>query len=182
MFSGPLDLSAIARGEPGTYGVAGVDGGIGMPGGVGAPTAGPPDEGQQEMAAVMAPPDPRQAYDQAYGYILSGNYDLAETSFRQFIADHPDNPQAGSAHFWLGESYFARKRWREAANEFLDTYKTYPQSPKAPESLLKLGLSLHGLGETDAACATYSELGKKFPDAPANVRARVVAEQAKAQC
>lgn len=183
-FSGPLDLSALARGDSGTttYGADATDSGIGLPGGPSTPVAPATGDASPQMASVMLPADPREAYDQAYGYILAGNYEMAQMGFHQFITDHPDSALIGNAHFWLGESYFARKMFREAANEFLDTYKTFPQSPKAPESLLKLGLSLSGLGEKDAACATYTEIGKKYPNASGALLRRVSAEQQKSQC
>ena len=71
---------------------------------------------------------------------------------------------------------------RDAADEFLSAYKTYPKSGKAPDTLLKLGLSLAGLGEREAACSTYAEVLKKYPQASKALRQRVQNEQALAAC
>ncbi|WP_181706633.1 tol-pal system protein YbgF [Chthonobacter rhizosphaerae] len=204
---GPLDLSAIARGvEPSdTFGSPGLGTGSLGAGPAGDPTFGAPQPGAlpgvatappagglgaprpapdvgTRTAAVMQPTDPRASYDQAYGYILSGDYQMAEMSLKQFLSDNPRSELASSAQFWLGESYYARDRFREAADAFLTTYRDYPKSPKAPESLLKLGLSLEGLGERDAACATYGELSRKFPSAPAALLDRASAQRTKAGC
>ena len=75
-----------------------------------------------------------------------------------------------------------RAQFREAANEFLTGYKSYPKSGKAPDALLKLGLSLAGLGEREAACSTYSAVLKQYPDISNAMRQRVKVEQASASC
>lgn len=192
---GPLDLSAIARGEEPS--VAAVPSGpaAGLPGVSGSampplttqPSAAPsigaaPVTPGSDVAVVAPPTDPRAAYDAAYEKVLSGDYAGAETSFKRFLADHPKSELAGNASFWLGESYYARNRYREAADAYLSTYRDHPKSQKAPESLLKLGLALEGLGEKDAACATYAELSKKFSNAPAALLERVSAQRSSAGC
>ena len=85
-------------------------------------------------------------------------------------------------YFDSGEKYFAAGKYREAATEFLNGHKAYPNSGKAPDTLLKLGLSLAGLGERDAACSTYAQVLKQYPDASNALRQRVKAEQASASC
>ena len=86
------------------------------------------------------------------------------------------------AQYWIGESLFERGKYREAANEFLNGHKAYPKSGKGPDTLLKLGLSLAGLGEREAACSTYAQVLKQYPDASNALRSRVKAEQASASC
>ena len=43
-------------------------------------------------------------------------------------------------------------------------------------------MSLDRLGQKDAACASYSELNSKFPDAPQSVKARAQAERQRVGC
>ncbi len=64
----------------------------------------------------------------------------------------------------------------------LTGYQTYPESTKAPDMLLKLGLSLVGLGQRETACATYAEILKKYPKSSNALMQRVKAEQASASC
>ncbi len=124
----------------------------------------------------------RDEYDSAYGYVLNGEYELAEASFKTFIAHHPTDKRVGSAQFWLGESYYVRSRNKEAADAFLKSYTQFPDGPKAPDSLLKLGLSLAALGEKKAACTTYDELLTKYPKASRALRDRAMAEKSRAKC
>ena len=126
--------------------------------------------------------EPGADYERAYSSILSGDYQLAEASFRSFLATYPGDERAPDAQYWLGESLFARGQFGEAADEFLAGYKAYPQSAKAADTLLKLGLSLAGLGEREAACSTYTEVLRKFPSASNALKQRVATEQAVAGC
>ncbi len=194
---GPLDLSAIARGElaPNTPTIA-TSGGLAAAasqdlavgnGTAGAGTLAPPatdvPAAPQQMASVAPTAvDPGADYDRAYSSIVSGDYASAETGFKKFLTDFPGDPRAADAQYWLGESYFSRHQYRDAATSYLATYKSHPTSQKAPDSLFKLGLSLEGLGETTAACATYGELTKKFPKAQSGLVSRVATRKQKLGC
>jgi tol-pal system protein YbgF len=183
---GPLDLSAIARGEliPADTTIA-TAGGLAAAASqdlaVGAPPAAVP--APEQMAAIApATVDPGADYDRAYSSIVGGDYAAAEAGFKKFLTDFPGDPRAADAQYWLGESYYSRHQYRDAATAYLATYKNHPTSQKAPDSLFKLGLSLEGLGEATAACATYGELGKKFPKAPAGLVSRVATQKQKLGC
>ncbi|MEJ8574088.1 tol-pal system protein YbgF [Microbaculum marinum] len=142
-----------------------------------------PAVGGQNPQLVLAPSgDPKDAYDLSYGYILRGEFDLAEASFRQFLNQFPNDPLAGNAQYWLGESLFARNDYRQAADAFLKGYSDYPDSAKAPDSLYKLGMSLKELGQADAACSTFAEIARRYPNAPQAVQERARSEMQKSGC
>lgn len=165
--AGPLDLGA-----PGTARRAAAQ-----------PVESQPVPGVDPRYASVAPTaSPRDEYDAAYGYILNGEYDLAEQSFKTFLANHPTDKRIGAAQFWLGESYYARGRHKEAADAFLKSYTQFPDGPKAADSLLKLGMALSGLGEKKAACASWDELLAKYPKASKPVRDRAAAEKVRGKC
>ena len=76
----------------------------------------------------------------------------------------------------------AGKKYRDAAEVFLAANKNYPSSKKAPDMLLKLGISLAGLDQKDVACATFAAISKRYPDASGRLKDRVKQEQALAAC
>ncbi len=181
--TGPLDLSALARGQSGGFGGGGDPAVPGDIGNAGLPGAGPSNApGATLDAAALSGGSPRGDYDAAYAMVLAGDYAGAETGFTRFLENHPNDPLAANAQFWLGESYFARKQYRDAADAFLKSYTDYPDSNKVTDSLLKLGLSLKGIGQTDAACATFNELLTKYPGAPTAVRAEAQAQKQSGGC
>jgi tol-pal system protein YbgF len=125
---------------------------------------------------------PKQLYETAYGYLLQRDYGAAEAAFDEFLRHHPNDPLAGNAQYWLGESLYVRGQYRAAAGAFLKGYQTYSKSAKAPESLLKLAMSLQRLGQKDAACSSFSELTTKFPSAPSHVKTTAQTERQRAGC
>ena len=72
--------------------------------------------------------------------------------------------------FYIGETYMQRSRPREAAEQYLKVSTEYPKSSRAPESMVRLGLALAKLGNTEQACATFAEVGRRYPTAPAAVK------------
>jgi TolA-binding protein len=48
--------------------------------------------------------------------------------------------------------------------------------------MLKLGVSLVGLKQRDVACATFGEIGKRYPNASGTLKERVKQERALASC
>ena len=100
---------------------------------------------------------------------------------RGSVATSPD-ALAGNAHYWLGESHFVRGQYKAAASAFLKGYQGFGKGAKAPDSLLKLAMSLDRLGQKEAACASFAELGTRFPNATATVKTRAQAERARLGC
>jgi tol-pal system protein YbgF len=145
------------------------------------PPRNPSGTGAQQM--VMAPTNtPKDEYDLAYGYVLRKDYALAEEGLRAFVKKHPNDRLVADANYWLGESLFQRQRYREAAESFLTVSTKFQTAGKAPDSLLRLGQSLAALKEKDAACATFGELPRKYPKAPANVRQAAEKELKRVGC
>lgn len=147
----------------------------------GAQSSDAGQDGSRQVALGVAT-DPQGEYDIAYAYFLQRDYGGAELAFDKFLQDNPGHRLAGNAQYWLGESHFAREQYREAADAFLAAYTRYKQSPKAPESLLKLGMSLQALDQRDAACSALAELERTFPQAPGNVKQRARSAMRNAGC
>jgi tol-pal system protein YbgF len=153
------------------------------------PSAPRPGAGQT-YAAVAPAEDPgasagmgsKQLYESAYGHLLQQDYGAAEAAFEDFLQRFPSDPLAGNAQFWLGETQFVRGRFAEAAKAFHKGYQSYPKSAKAPDSLLKLAMSLDRLGQKEVACSSYSELAARFPNAPAHIKSRAQAERQRLGC
>lgn len=138
--------------------------------------------GTAPVASVLPQGTPQAQYEFAIDLMKRGQYDQARAAFIEFLQLHPKDTLAGNAQYWLGETYYAQNRHKEAGDAFLTGYTTYSSSNKAPDSLLKLGMSLNALGNKDAACTVWSELGSRFPQASPAVVARNKLEREKAGC
>ena len=126
--------------------------------------------------------DPVSLYNEGYGDLLRRDYASAEIAFRKIVARFPQDALAGKAQYWLGESYYVRGQFKDAAEAFLKNYKQYQTGEKAPASLLKLGMALNELGQKDAACSTFAELSAKYPGADSQLQGQAKSERLKAGC
>lgn len=123
-----------------------------------------------------------EAYQAAYGHVLSGDYSLAEQEFQSYITQYPSSAKIADANFWLGEALYSQGKYNESAKTFLNAHQTYGKSPKAAEMLLKLGMSLAALDNRDTACATLREVSKRYPKASRAVINKVASEQKRLSC
>jgi tol-pal system protein YbgF len=144
------------------------------------PRAAPPSPPAQATASAAAPA--RALFDQATGALNRREYSAAETYFQQFLDQYPTDALAGSAQYWLGETAFVSGEYKTAADRFLKTFTAYPTNERAPEALLKLAISLRRLGNNADACATFTELGRRYPRASQSVQQRADAEKKRANC
>jgi tol-pal system protein YbgF len=141
-----------------------------------------------DPSTIEAPPrttslSPQAQYDSAMELLRAGDYAGAENGLQLFLELNPDHSLASNAAYWLAETYYVRKNYAAAAAAFARNYRTYgDDATKAPDNLLKLGMSLQGLGEIDKACLSYTELAKEFPNAPAHIEQAVVRERSRAGC
>ena len=148
-----------------------------------APIQEPPSPGAPQVAALApASNDPQAAYDQAYGLVLQQDYSGAEAAFRDYVGRFPQSPLASNANYWLGQSFFARGQYKAAADAFLRGYKTYRTGQKAPDSLLKVAMSLSRLGQRDLACSAFTALDGEFPNASVQIKHLAQTERDRAGC
>ncbi|HYG61207.1 MAG TPA: tol-pal system protein YbgF, partial [Thermoanaerobaculia bacterium] len=91
--------------------------------------------------------DPKALYDAAYNDYLKGNYDLSVRQFEEYLANFPGTELADNATYWIGESYYRQKRFRQAIDQFDEVLRQYPRSDKAAGAVLKKGYAHIELGE-----------------------------------
>ncbi len=106
---------------------------------------------------------PEDQFQVAFDNIREKKWQDAKTSFKEFIANNPENQLSGSAHYWLGELYILEKNYREAALIFAEGFQKFPESIKAAEMLFKLSQSLYQVKKTVEACKTMEKIIIDFP-------------------
>lgn len=137
---------------------------------------------QTAQAYALQGGTPEEQYQSAFTLLSQANYAEAELALNAFVEAHPDDPLAGNAKYWLGETYYVRQDFQRAAITFAEAYQRYPDNNKAPDNLLKLGMSLAALGSEGDACGTFAELLKRYPDAAATVQQRAKQERQRLGC
>lgn len=121
-------------------------------------------------------------YDASFQALREQKYERAETGFKEFLKRFSSDTLAGNAQYWLGETYYVRANYPEAAKSFAIGYQKYPKSSKAPDNLLKLGLSLAQNNKPKEACVTLQQLGIQYKNAAAVIKQRAQDELTKLNC
>jgi tol-pal system protein YbgF len=133
-------------------------------------------------AGTLPSGSPQDQYNYAFGLLRQANYPAAEQALRSFIQRYPNDPLAGNAQYWLGETYYVRKDYSNAAAVFAEGYQKYPKGGKAADNLLKLGMALGQLGQKADACRAFARLDRDFPTAPATIKDRAGEEKKQLGC
>jgi tol-pal system protein YbgF len=117
--------------------------------GTAVPATGQPATGELTVPATPPGPaaDPMQTYQAAYRDYQRGNFDLAIEGFRDFLEGNGSSDLADNAAYWIGESLFSQKKYREAIEQFDSVVTRYPRSDKVPGALLKKGYAYINIGE-----------------------------------
>ena len=131
---------------------------------------------------VLPPGSASEQYNFAFGLLKQADYPAAEAALKNFLRQHPDDGLAGSAQYWLGETYYARGNYAEAAVAFAEGYKRYPKGSKAPDDLLKLAMSLAHANQKQNACTALAQLDHDFPNPGNAIKERAKDEKKKLGC
>lgn len=144
----------------------------------------PPDGGAAD-ATVGAPrgPSPKELYDSAYADYTKGRYALAIQGFQEYLDVYPTTDVSDNAQYWIGESHYAQKKYREAIADFDKLLRDWPQSDKAAAALLKKGYGLLELGQKAEAVVQLQYVIHEHPAAEearlARARLRAIGVEAR---
>jgi tol-pal system protein YbgF len=140
---------------------------------VGAPRAGRWREDQVERSDVETSvdaerpsaldPEAKRAYAAAIALVGEHQYDRALDELAAFLVKYPDHPYADNAMYWRGECYFAKGDYLHAAEQFEGTVTRFPGGNKAPDALLKMGMSHMKLGNPTKAKECFDRLAQTYP-------------------
>jgi tol-pal system protein YbgF len=139
-------------------------------------------EKQGQGSLPVAGDSPAAHYEQAFALLRDKNYEAAGTAFEDFLKRWPNHELSANAKYWLGESWYVRNNFERAARIFAESYQQAPKGPKGPDNLLKLALSLNGMGKKDEACLTLAQLQKEYGASTSPILARATQEGGRMGC
>jgi len=124
------------------------------------------------------PSDKAGLYAAARKKLDAGDTGAARQFLTEFLAKYNKDELAGNAQYWLGETYYAEKRWNDAIVEFQKVLKDHRGSEKTPDALLKIGMSFQNQGDCKNALLFFDEVEQAYKSAPATK----IAREQEAQC
>jgi tol-pal system protein YbgF len=117
--------------------------------------------------AVAFSPEAKRDYDGALALARGKQYDRALQAFTAFLVRFPDHPYVENAMYWRGECFYATGVFARAVEQFEGQIARFPYGNKAPDALLKLGLSQEKVGSKEQAQKTFAELKDRYPKSDA---------------
>ena len=137
---------------------------------------------QVQAQAQATAADPAAAFAAARTLMQSGRFEDAGKAFEAYTVRHAEQPDAAEAHYWLAETLTLRRNPSDAAQSYIAALEGWPQTPWAPDALVKLSTVLIELKEPAEACKSLAEFERRYAAAPAAVKTRARAAKTRAKC
>src|SRR5205823_4970197 len=122
---------------------------------------------QQRQKEQEHPSDKGALYSLAKQRLDQGQTAKARDSFQEFLQKFPRDELAANAQYWLGETYYAEKKWNDAIVEFQKVLKEHKGSDKVPDALVKIGLSFQAQKDCQNALLFFVEVLQSYENSPA---------------
>ena len=130
----------------------------------------------QRKQELEHPTDRTGLYNLAKQRLDQGQTQKARELFGEFVQKFPKDELADNAQYWLGESFYAEKRYDDAIVEFQKVIKQHKGSEKIPDAVLKIGMSFQAQGDCQNALLFFDDVQQshKGTDAAKVARERAV--------
>lgn len=134
-----------------------------------------------EVRASVAANDPGAGYanDERFRAFQQGKilfdqekYPEAILAFSAFLERAADHPLAGSAQYYIGESYYLQGDFAVADQEFQRVVVRYPGSPRVSYALVRLAQSTNKLGKAEESRRYRAQVEGLYPKSPALLELR----------
>ena len=109
----------------------------------------------------------QRSFDNAMSLFKDGDYKNAGTAFGSFMTTYPQSAYAGSALYWLGNSYYAQRDCKNTIVAMQQLSKTFPDHPKAPDAMLNTAVCYGELKDKQASKKALESLIARYPDSEA---------------
>ncbi|NJN51947.1 MAG: tol-pal system protein YbgF [Gammaproteobacteria bacterium] len=127
------------------------------------------------VSAPAAAPNPataaneREAYTNAFNLTRDKRFQDAINGFNQLLVDYPGGEYSANAFYWLGELYLALPQadLEKSRQSFSQVVNAYPSHTKVADSLYKLGVVYHRLGDNRKALEYLTRVQSEFATSPA---------------
>ncbi len=145
-------------------------------------SSGLPEGSLGTLSASQLPGEAGALFAEAKARLIRLDYAGAEEAFQSFIDQFGKDPQAGEAHFWLGEALHQQQAYAESGAAYTTMIRSYPDDVRAPDALVRLARAMRFLGESTKACTALDTLPKRYPNATKVVRDLAAVERTRSGC
>lgn len=117
---------------------------------------------------------------QAISQVQSGSFFDAENALVQYVSNE-QNSHLDRAYYWLGEATYRQNKFEDSSKHFTQAYLKNKKGTSAPDSLIRLGMSLARIDKKQEACKVLGVVERDFPDE--NIKVKIAqGEKTRIQC
>jgi tol-pal system protein YbgF len=115
----------------------------------------------------QADPAEKKDFESALLVFRTGDFAAAQQSMLNFLRRYPTSGYASSALFWIGNSQYATKDYKESVINFRKLLSIAPQHSRAPEAMLAISNCLVELKDIRGAKKSMEDLVSTYPTSDA---------------
>jgi len=117
--------------------------------------------------ANVNPDRARDDYRAALTKVRDRDFDGALVALTEFLSKYPDQEFTDRAMFWRAEAFYAKRDYERALAEFEALSVRFPNSEKAADAILKIGMCHQRLGDAQRAQSFFRRVQESFPESAA---------------
>jgi len=105
-------------------------------------------------------------YERLLTLFRDGDLDGARQGFAAFLRDYENSELSPNARFWLGESHYGKKDYRQAIDSYDRVELDFPRSEKVPAAILKKGFAYLAMKDKKRASSAFNQVVALYPRSP----------------
>ena len=105
-------------------------------------------------------------YERLLALFRDGDLDGARQGFAAFLRDYQNSDLSPNARFWLGESHYGKKDYRQAIDSYDRVELDFPRSEKVPSAILKKGYAYLAMKDKKRASSAFKQVVTLYPRSP----------------
>jgi len=120
-------------------------------------------DGTEFMATQLE----KKEFDAALDQFKKGDFAASTVAFNDFLKHFPQTSYKPTSLFWLGNSQYATREYKDAISNFKLLLSLDPKHARAPEAMLSISNCQLDMKDTKAAKKTWDDIIKIYPDSEA---------------
>jgi len=105
-------------------------------------------------------------YERLLALFRDGDLDGARQGFATFLRDYQNSDLAPNARYWLGESHYGKKDYKQAIDSYDRVELDFPLSEKVPAAILKKGYAYLAMKDKKRASSAFKQVVTLYPRTP----------------
>ena len=120
----------------------------------------------------LADPAEIRSYEAALATFRKGEFAVASEGFIDFIKRYPTSGYSVMTLFWLGNSQYANREYKDAIKNFNNLLAKDPDHARAPDAMLSVANCQLEMKDVKSARKTLDDLMKKYPQSESAAAAK----------